>query len=194
MSQPPSHASTGQRGHGVIKAARWRRAVSSRTAADCAGLDLFARRGRPAGRCLGGLSPGRWQGGRRGGGAHPSPDRNVQHCVGWLPCAKPTRRPTLGTLGRQNRHTRTFRRPLQAVSTAGREAMSLEVPATHWSGTPLRPQVIAGLSQDRSDLQQSIPHVDPHSVRVYPGLESLSTRISVCLSAERQAGDSTYYR
>ena len=30
----------------------------------------------PAGRCLGGLSPGRWQGGRRGGGAHPSPDRN----------------------------------------------------------------------------------------------------------------------
>ena len=33
--------------------------------------------------------------------------------------------------------------------------MSLEVPATYWSGTPLR----------------------PHSVRVYPGLESLSTRI-----------------
>ena len=55
--------------------------------------------------------------------------------------------------------------------------MSLEVPATYWSGTPLRPQVIAGLSQDRSDLEESIPHVDPHSVRVYPGLESLSTRI-----------------
>ena len=58
------------------------------------------------------------------GGAHPSPDRNVQHCVGWLPYAKRTRRPTLGTLGRQNLHTRTLTSPPYAVSTTGKKAIS----------------------------------------------------------------------
>ena len=80
MSQPPSHASTGQRGHGVIKAARWRRAVSSRTAADCAGLDLFARRRRPADAWAGCL-----RGGGRGveGGAEPTPRQIAMFNIVW---------------------------------------------------------------------------------------------------------------
>ena len=80
MSQPPSHASTGQRGHGVIKAARWRRAVSSRTAADCAGLDLFARRHRPADAWAGCL-----RGGGRGveGEAEPTPRQIAMFNIAW---------------------------------------------------------------------------------------------------------------
>ena len=35
-----------------------------------------------------------------------------------------TRPPTVGTLGRQNRHTRILRSPLHAVSTTGKKAMS----------------------------------------------------------------------
>ena len=45
--------------------------------------------------------------------------------VGWLSRRSgQTRPPTLGTLGRQNRHTRILRSPPYAVSTTGKEAMS----------------------------------------------------------------------
>ena len=54
------------------------------------------------------------------------PTRGASTYVGWLPSAKPSRPPTLGTLGRQNRHTPTLTSPPYAVSTTGKTAMSPE--------------------------------------------------------------------
>ena len=70
-------------------------------------------------------------GGVRGGTAPRQPLPGTREAwpqrVGWLPSAKHTRRATLGTLGRESLHTRTFRSPLHAVSTTGNESMSQEL-------------------------------------------------------------------
>ena len=65
------------------------------------------------------------RGDRRGGGAIPLASPNVAHWVGWLSRRSgQTRPPTVGTLGRQNRHTRILTSPPYAVSTTGKKAMS----------------------------------------------------------------------
>ena len=62
----------------------------------------------------------RASGGSKGGRSAPSPTPNVSHWVGWLSRRSgQTRPPTVGTLGRQNRHTRTLRSPPYAVSNNG---------------------------------------------------------------------------
>ena len=73
--------------------------------------------------CCPGSGEGSW--GFKGGAASPWPDRNVSHCVGWLPrLSVPDTPRALATLGRQNLHTRTLRSPIRAVSTTGKTAMS----------------------------------------------------------------------
>ena len=72
-------------------------------------------------------------GGVRGGTAPRQPLPGTREAwpqrVGWLSRRSgQTRPPTLGTLGRQNLHTRTLRSPLHAVSTTESEAMSQEFP------------------------------------------------------------------
>ena len=66
--------------------------------------------------------------GGRGGGAPrqalPGTREAWPQRVGWLPCAKQTRPPTLGNLCRENPHTRTVRSLLHAVSTRGKHRMS----------------------------------------------------------------------
>ena len=68
-------------------------------------------------------------GGVRGGRAPRQPLPGTREAwpqrVGWLSRRSgQTRPPTVGTLGRQNRHTRILRSPPYAVSTTGKEAMS----------------------------------------------------------------------
>ena len=72
----------------------------------------------------------RW--GVRGGTAPRQPLPGTREAwpqrVGWLPCAKQTRPPTLGNLCRENPHTRTVRSLLHAVSTRGKHRISEAVP------------------------------------------------------------------
>ena len=70
----------------------------------------------------------RW-GGQRGHSPPPAPLGTREawpQRVGWLPCAKQTRPPTLGNLCRENLHTRTLRSLLHAVSTRGKQRISQE--------------------------------------------------------------------
>ena len=80
--------------------------------------------------------------------------------VGWLPSAKPSRRPMLGNPGRQNLHTRTLRSPLHAMSTKGGEAMSQELQRRTRAG----PGSASG--RPRAPLKGLVQNLRSRSVRV----------------------------
>ena len=81
----------GRRGGSTVRLRRWRRSIGSTAAARQFSHERNdGVRGAAAHPSLPLLRQRRGTLGVRRGAQLPLPDRSVQHCVGWLPCAKPT--------------------------------------------------------------------------------------------------------